>query len=235
MKGKDVRIIAILLTLVIAWPSLAQETRQFGQITVTGQGAVESVPDMATITMGVVSQGKTGAQAMARNSKDLAAMMAKLKAAGIAPRDMQTSNLSLSPRWDNRPSSKGGDPEIIGFVAQNTVTVRIRDMARLGEILDAVVQNGANSFRGLSFGLQHPRPAQDQARIKAVEDAITKAKLLTNAAGVELGDIISISESTSGRPSPMMMNDMAMARGAVPVEAGDVSTGASVTIVFKIK
>ncbi len=229
------RIIAILLTLVIAWPSVAQETTQFRQITVTGHGAVEAVPDMATITMGVVSQGKTGAQAMAGNSKDLAAMMEKLKSAGIAPRDMQTSNLSLSPRWDNRSYSNGRDPEIVGFVAQNTVTVRIRDLERLGEILDAVVQNGANSFRGLDFGLQHPRPAQDQARMRAVEDAIAKAKLLTTAAGVELGDIVSISESASGRPNPIRMNDMAMSRSAVPVEAGEVSIGASVTIVFNIK
>ncbi len=229
------RIIAILLTLVIAWPSIAQETTQIGQITVTGHGAVETVPDMATITMGVVSKGKTGAQAMAKNSRDLAAMMEKLKSARIASRDMQTSNLSLSPRWDNRPNAHGGDPEIVGFVAQNTVTVRIRDLERLGEILDAVVQNGANSFRGLNFGLQHPRPTQDQARTRAVEDAIAKAKLLTTAAGVELGDIVSISESASGRPNPIRMNDMAMSRSAVPVEAGEVSIGASVTIVFNIQ
>lgn len=205
------------------------------RITVVGQGSVETVPDMATVTMGVISEAKTGAAAMAQNSDAVTQVIAQLAEAGIEARDVQTSNLSLSPRWDKRSSSSNENRKIGGFVASNMVTVRVRDLAKLGLVLDAVVQSGANNFNGLHFGLQDPQPTQDAARKVAVEDALRKAQLYAVAAGVTLGDVLTISE-TSQASNPVMMGmaaDMAQSR-AVPVSQGELSIGASITVVYEI-
>jgi len=162
--------------------------------------------------------------------------MKQLTEAGGEARDVQTSNLSLSPRWDNSLFSSTGQRKIAGFVASNTVTVRVRDLEKLGTVLDAVVQNGANTFNGLYFGLQEPKPAQDAARKVAVADALRKAQLYAVAAGVTLGDVLTISEAPQSRVSPVMMGvaaDMAQSR-AVPVSQGELSVAASITVVYAI-
>lgn len=228
------RYFLIGLILLIAAPATAADLTR--QITVVGQGSVDAAPDMATISMGVISEAKTGATAMAKNSGVLAGVLKQLGDAGIDARDVQTSNLSLSPRWDNSRSSNTGQHEITGFVASNTVTVWVRDLDNLGVILDAVVQNGANSFNGLSFGLQEPQPAQDAARKVAVADALRKAQLYATATGVTLGDVLTISEVAQRGVSPVMMPmaaDMMQSR-AVPVSQGEVSVAASVAVVYAI-
>lgn len=228
------RSFLIALILLIALPATAADVTR--RITVVGQGSVDAAPDMATISMGVISEAKTGAAAMAKNSDILAGVLSQLGDAGIDARDVQTSNLSLSPRWDNSLFSSTGQRKITGFVASNTVTVQVRDLDRLGVILDAVVQNGANSFYGLSFGLQEPQPAQDAARKVAVADALRKAQLYAAAAGITLGDVLTISEAPQRGVSPVMMTmqaDMEQSR-AVPVSQGEVSVAASVTVVYAI-
>ncbi len=229
------RKLMIALVLLMATPVYGEDVVR--RITVVGQGAVETTPDMATVSMGVITEAKTGAEAMAQNSQALEAVLQQLSAAGIEAGDVQTSNLSLSPRWDNKIFSSSGQRKISGFVASNTVTVRVRDLDRLGEVLDAVVQNGANTFHGLHFGLQEPQPAQDAARQDAVADARRKAQLYAEAAGVTLGDVLTISEAASRNASPVMMtmgdSDMMQIR-AVPVAQGEMTVGASITIVYAI-
>ena len=225
------RNVIIALVLLMATPVMAQEA---GRIVVNGHGVVETVPDMATISMGVVSEAKTAGDAMAKNSDALAAVLKQLATAGIESRDIQTNNLSLSPRWDNRPSSVSGQPKINGFIATNTVSVRVRDLAQLGVVLDAVVQNGANSFHGLSFGLQDMVPAQNEARVAAIKDAMAKAQLYATAAGVELGDVVSISDGAVRSVGPVMMEADMMRSMAVPVAQGELSVTADVTVVFGI-
>ncbi len=228
------RKLMIALVLMMATPIYAEDVVR--RITVVGQGAVETTPDMATVSMGVITEAKTGAEAMAQNSKALEGVLKQLSAAGIEAKDVQTSNLSLSPRWDNKLFSSSGQRKIAGFVASNTVTVRVRDLDRLGEVLDAVVQEGANTFHGLHFGLQEPQPAQDAARQDAVADARRKAQLYVTAAGVKLGDVLTISEAASRGVSPVMMtmeSDQMMSR-AVPVAQGEVTVGATITIVYAI-
>ena len=183
-------IIVMVLSLAVG-QAAAQETAQ-GRLIVTGEGAVDSAPDMATITMGVTSEAKTAAQAMAETSEATAAVLAALTEAGIQGRDMQTRDLSLNPLWDNRSS---GERRIVGFQASNTVMVRVRDLAG---ILDQVIQSGANQFRGLSFGLQEPGPALDEARRRAVAEALRKAALYAEAAGLTLGPVIALTESGGG-------------------------------------
>ncbi len=228
------RRLMIALILLMAVPAAAADVTR--RITVVGQGSVEVVPDMATVSMGVTTEAKTANSAMSRNTDSLEGVLLELVGAGIEMRDVQTNNISLSPRWDNRLASSSGKPKIVGFVASNTLSVRVRDLDRLGEVLDAVVQNGANNFNGLNFGLQDPQPAQDAARKVAVADALRKAQLYALAAGVTLGDVLTISEAPQRGVSPVMMTmeaDMMQSR-AVPVSQGELSVAASITVVYAI-
>ena len=220
--------IIILALALTTGQAVAQEAAQ-GRLIVTGEGAVDSVPDMATITMGVTSEAKTAAQAMAETSQATAAVIDALTGAGIEPRDMQTRDLSLNPVWDNRSTGERG---IIGFQASNTVIVRVRDLPQLGGILDQVIRGGANEFRGLSFGLQEPGPAMDEARRRAVAEAMRKAALYAEAAGLTLGPVLEFTES-GGSPVPMMMERAAMAM-SVPIATGEVTTNTSVTMIFAL-
>jgi len=218
------------LNIVVAGPVWADEIQR--QITVSGQGKVAAAPDMVTINLGVTKQAKEAGAAMAATSGATAQMLQRLTDLGVKARDMQTSNLSLSPVWSNRNSSGPDAPVITGFVARNSVLVRVRDLSDLGQIMDAVIAGGANDFNGLQFTVQEPEPLMNKARQAAVADAIAKAQLLTAAAGVTLGKVLSMSEQGGGRPVVM---EMAAARSNnVPIAAGEVSINASVTMVFAI-
>lgn len=221
---------ALMLCSAVAAPLRAETA---ATITVTGDGAVDARPDMATVSLGVTTQGATAAAAMADNSAQLAAVLERLRAAGIEERDLQTSGLSLNPNW--QPTADGRSSEIVGYVASNMLTVRVRKLDGLGAVLDAAVTDGANTFNGLSFGLADPAPAMNEARRRAVADAMARAKLLTEAAGVPLGTVLSISEGGGfGGPVPVYKMDAAPAARAVPVAGGEVTTSASVTMVFAI-
>jgi uncharacterized protein len=222
------------LMQLVAAAELRADAAAPRQISVTGQAHVDAPPDMATITLGVTNEAKEAAAAMDATSDSVRAILDRLQALGLEPRDLQTRRLSLNPVWSNRSGSTGAAPRIAGFVASNTVLVRVRDLDRLGAILDAVIDEGANDFNGLSFSLQDPEPLRDQARTLAVEDGIKRAAQLAQAAGVLLGPVLSISEHGNGRPAPMMM-EMSARAADVPVAAGEVSASASVAMVFAIE
>lgn len=227
---------ALLLSSVLVLP-LAQtgfaQSAPPATISVTGEGSVDGVPDLAVLSLGVTTQAETAAQAMADNTAALAGVLERLKASGVADRDMQTSNLSLNPVWSDY-NSNGGQPKMTGYTASNQLTVRIRALDGLGQVLDAAISDGANTLNGLSFGLSDPRPAMDEARVEAVGDARAKATLLVEAAGARLGKIISISEGGGyAQPAPMFKAEMSDA-AAVPVAGGEVSTTANVMVVFEI-
>lgn len=217
------------VALALAAPARAETAT----ITVVGEGRVDSAPDMATVMLGVTTEAPTAAEAMAANSAELGRVLARMKEAGIADRDLQTAGLSLNPNWDS--SYSGSAPKIRGYVASNQLTVRVRALDTLGGVLDKAVQDGANTFNGLTFGLADPGPVRDEARRRAVADALAKGALYAGAAGVTLGPILSISENNfGGGPQPMYRMDAAMASEAVPVAQGEVSTTAQVTVVFRI-
>jgi uncharacterized protein YggE len=201
-------------------------------ITVTGEGIVAAAPDLATVSLGVTAQGETAADAMAASSAALQAVLERLKAAGIEDRDLQTSNLSLNPNW------QGGDgttaPVIAGYVASNILSVRVRDLGKLGAVLDAVITDGANTLNGISFGLAEPDPAMDEARKSAVAKARARAELLVTAAGASLGKIVSINESGMGMPVPMYRMEAVLNDAPVPVQGGEVGVTANVTITWEI-
>ncbi len=205
----------------------AQEARI---ITTMGTGTVEAPPDMATIRLGVTNQASEASAAMAATSEAASAVLDRLEAAGVAPRDVQTDQLSVQPLWSDYSAETR---RITGFVASNVLTVRVRDLDQLGTLLDLVMQDGANTFNGLSFGLQEHKPAQDAARAAAVRDALDRAAQLADAAGVTLGPVQTISEQ-AGVARPMMM-EMAAARSAdVPVAPGELTVTAQVSVVFAI-
>ncbi|WP_425044088.1 SIMPL domain-containing protein [Primorskyibacter sp. S87] len=222
---------AAAATLIYADEARAGDTRQ---ITVTGRGVVEAVPDMATITLGVTHEDAEAATAMQMTADVVSQMLVALESKGVQPRDLQTQNLSLNPVWSNRSSSSDKQPQITGYAASNTVLVRVRDLEDLGEILDAVAQLGANNFNGLRFSVQEPESLVEEARKEAVVNAMAKAQTLADAAGVKLGPVMSISEQRTGGPRPMAAMDMEMRAASVPVAAGEVALSASVTMVFAI-
>ena len=215
-----------LLMPLAAWADTS------GTLTVTGSATVNVVPDMATITLGVTTMGDTAASAMAANNEAVSGVIARLIAAKVADRDMQTSNLSLNPNW---VANAAGDGQVIkGYVASNLLTVRIKALETTGTVLDAAITDGANTLNGLTFGLANPRPTEDEARKSAVADAMARAKVLADAAGAKLGLIQSITEGGAAEPGPLPMFK-AMDAAAVPVAAGEVGISANVTIVWALK
>ena len=221
-------LVAVLLLPVSM--GLAQDDPR--QIVVTGEGVVTGQPDMAVITMGVSQEARSAGEAIDRASAAMAGIMTTLAEAGIDSRDIQTASISLSPRWDHR--QRDTPPSVVGYVAANTLRVRVRDLAELGGVLDRVVGSGANQMHGLAFALSDPRPAEDAARAEAVRDAQAKARVLAEAAGIELGPIRRITEGSSVAPTGgPMMREMAM-EAAVPIATGEVQTRVSVTVIFDI-
>ncbi|MFY0595712.1 MAG: SIMPL domain-containing protein [Cognatishimia sp.] len=221
--------IALVTALALPVPLWA------GELTVQGRGTVEQAPDMAVISLGARYQAFTAKEAMSEVNKRTQAALDIMERLGVEPRDMQTGSLYLNPVWE-RGDNRIDVARIKGYEAGNQMRVRIRDLSILGSALDEMVSDGVNAFNGLSFALQDPSHAMDEARRKAVADAVSKAKLYAEAAGVELGAVLSISEGGISVPQPRFMAraEMAMDSG-VPVAAGELSTQATVSIVFDIK
>lgn len=222
-------LLAATLSLAALAPALA-ETRP--TLTVTGTGSVATTPDLATVSLGLTTTGATATEAMSANSDALTAVIAQMKAAGVEDRDIQSSSLSLNPNWVMNASSTAS--EVQGYVATNIVTVRIRDLAQTGAVLDAAIADGANTLNWLTLGLQNPRPHEDAARRAAVADAVAIATLLSEAAGTKLGPILSIQEGGGPEPMPGAMFRTMADAASMPVEAGSVDVTASVTMVFAI-
>jgi len=223
---------ATLICALVAGPVWAETPAR--QISVTGEGRVEAAPDMATITLGVTHEAPEARAAMRATSEGVAKVLDRLRGMGIEARDLQTRELSLNPVWSDRTASGGEGRRITGFVASNTVLVRVRDLPALGGILDAVIVGGANDFNGLRFGVQDPDPLVDEARRRAVADAMARAKLLADAAGVELGAVVTINDQGGGRPMPMAEMAMRASAAGAPVAAGELSITATVSMVFEI-
>ncbi|WP_353344266.1 SIMPL domain-containing protein [Aquicoccus sp. SU-CL01552] len=223
---------AVLFCSLLSGTAWAEPVER--RITVAGEGRIEAAPDMATITLGVTHEAKEARDAMQATSEAVAKVLERLAAMGIAPRDLQTRQLSLNPLWSDSSVSDRDRRRITGFVASNTVIVRVRDLAALGGVLDAVIEDGANDFNGLRFGLQDPAPLMDEARQRAVSDAMDRAKLLAGAAGVTLGPVLSIDEHGGGSVAPMAEMAMRMSAAGAPVAAGELTITANVAMVFAI-
>ena len=227
---------AFLIAFAAAPAEADRSAERQRTLTITGTGEVTAEPDEARISMGVQSTGKTAQEALEANTKAMNGVFAALKAAGIADKDMQTSNFSVSPRYKSYKRGEEGPPVITGYIVSNQLGVRVRDLARLGSVLDKVTKDGANQLGGISFAISKSDELLDEARRRAVADALRKAKLLTEAAGVTLGPVLSFSETGGGRPPvPMMARTEKAFDSAVPVAAGEQTLSAMVHMEFAIE
>jgi uncharacterized protein YggE len=208
-------------------------------ISLTGEGEVTAAPDMAVLSLGVISQDRTARQALFANTRAMTSLVDAMKKAGVAPRDLQTSGFNVNPKYSRPLPAPGGQPrapEIVGYSVRHTLSVRIRDLGNTGKILDTAVSLGSNTISGLNFTLAKPKPLHNAARKAAMADALEKAALYAEAAGVSLGPIRTITEAGGGRPP----RPVAMARaeaafdGAVPIEAGELTFRAQVSVVWEI-
>ncbi|MVO16302.1 SIMPL domain-containing protein [Parasedimentitalea huanghaiensis] len=226
-------VISALMLMLSSGAAWAAEPNVQRQISVSGEANIQVPPSLALITLGVTDRADEAVDAMSAVSKSMVAVVDQLQSVGIKPEDMQTQQISVHPNWTKAGSLSGGnDRKITSFTASNTLQLRVRDLDKLGEVLDQVLRAGANEFRGLQFGVVDPSKVQDQIRGAAVKDAIRKAEQLATAAGVTLGPVQSITDQGGNGGYPMSME---MARSsAMPIEAGELSFSYNVSVVFSI-
>jgi uncharacterized protein YggE len=213
----------------------AMQIQRETTLAISAEGRVTRAPDIATLSAGVQVEGPTAQEALAAQARLMTGVMTALREAGIADRDIQTSGLSLNPQYqyrDNQP------PRVSGYMASNQVTVRVRDLAKVGETVDALVNKGGNTLNGISFGLDDPRAALDEARAEAMTTALARAELYAKAAGLKVKRIITITEGGGYTPAPPVMyaaRMMESADASTPVSAGEVDLSISVNVTFELE
>ncbi len=236
MASVSVRGMAARLAVAALMVSAAAGPLAAASLTLYGEGRAAARPDMAMITTGAVTTGKTAQEALAANSKAVSDAIAALKGSGIDDKDVRTSGFSIQPQY-NYPAAPSRDPpRLVGYEVRNMVTVKVRDLTKLGSLLDVVIQSGANQASGLSFMVGDSDKLEQEARTLAVKDAIAQAQAVAGAAGLRLTRITSLEVRVDGgpvRPGVMMMKADAAARMPVPVEAGETEVTAHATLVYE--
>ncbi|HRN62428.1 MAG TPA: SIMPL domain-containing protein [Luteimonas sp.] len=202
-------------------------------LSVSARAEASRVPDVASLSTGVVTQAADANAALKANSAQMAKVVATIKAAGIAERDIQTSGISIHPQYryaENQP------PTITGYQASNTVNIKVRDIGKLGEVLDALVASGANQVNGPNFEIDQPEAVYDEARQAALKQAQARAQMYATSLGLRVRRIVSISEGGGFQPPMPMLKTMAMdARmESAPVAPGETTLGASLDVVFEL-
>ena len=235
--GLVLAVLAGLVGVLYTRPVTAQTSTGvtgMRQITVVGQSEVKGQPDIATVQIGVETDAATSQEALAQNTTQTQAVQAKLKELGLDPKDIQTSNFSISPTYDYSANK----PRLTGYHVSNGVTVTIRDLGKAGTLLDQVVQVGANSIYGISFSVSNQDQLLKAAREAAIKDARARADQLAQATGASVGDALVITEnigSASPIPTPVAARaDMALS-APVPLQPGSQSLGVSVQVTFALR
>ena len=237
------KVLAALLLGAAAMPSAAvaqqstiNQTIAGTRLDINATGEVVRVPDLATISAGVVSRSPTASGAMRDAANRMARVREALKRAGIADRDIQTSNISLSP---NYTYAKDQPPRISGYSASNQVTVRFRDLASTGSILDALVAEGANQISGPNLSIDKPEGALDEARTKAVAIARARADLYARSLGMRVVRVVSVSESGGYAPPPPMPPMVMMAERSqaadTRIDPGEQKLQVTVSMTFELQ
>jgi len=211
--------------------------REFGRgprtITVLGEGEARGKPDVARASLGVEAAAEKVGPALADANARMRALLAAIRRAGVADRDIRTTDFSVYFEQDPVPLRAGDASRSGHYHVRNAVDVTIRDLARASDVLDAALAAGGNAASGISFAIDDPAPLRATARQAAVADARSRAEALAHAAGVAVGAVLSISEEGSPGPRPMLTRAMAASAGP-PVEAGELSETAQVQVVYEI-
>ncbi len=205
------------------------------QIAVSATATTSQAPDTASVSAGVVTQSETAGGAMAANSAKMNTVFEALQEAGILAKNIQTSQLSLSPRYNYKDRRA---PKIEGYEARNTVSAKTENLEGVGPMLDALVSAGVNNINGVKFSIKEPDAAKAEARTQAIKDAREKAQAMAKAAGVRLGKLKSISENSRGGyiPQPQFARAASFAADAAPtpVAAGEQTLSVTVNLTYEI-
>ena len=232
------RIMALGLAAAIALPAAASaETPIQPRIVVTGEGEATVAPDMALLSLSVMREAKTAREALDANNAAMAEVIQAIKLFGIADRDLQTAGIQIMPRFNftNKPDGTQ-EAELIAYQVTNTLSVRVRDIVKTGEILDKAVSLGVNQGGGIVFANDDSSAVITEARRKAVVEATARATTLAEAAGVQLGRVLEISEQSFGaQPMPIEARAFDKAASAVPVQAGENAYRVQVNMTFELK
>lgn len=203
-------------------------------LSVSANAEASRVPDVATVSAGVVTQAADGKAAMRQNAEQMTKVLAAIKAAGIAEKDVQTSGINLNPQYRYVENQA---PTITGYQASNTVSLKVRDISSLGDVLDALAAQGSNQINGPTFEIDEPEPVYDEARLAALGKAQVRAETYAKALGMRVRRIVSIAEGGRGDFSPRPM--MAMAKSmdqaeSTPVSPGETTVSVNLDVVFEL-
>lgn len=225
------------VAVVLAMPAAAQEVAAApaprpNTISVSGSGESRATPDVAYVTVGVITEGARAQEASQANAAATEKVMAALRQQGIAAKDLQTSNYSVQPRYDNRPN---GQNKIVGYQVSNQVRATVHMLDSVGTVIDTALDTGANNVMGVGFGLEKKERAESEALVQAVQDAWRKADTLARATGSRIMGVYEIHEGALARPVPMFEAGVAMARAATPISPGEMTVDAEVQIVYTIQ
>jgi uncharacterized protein len=234
-------LFATLALLAAVLPAVSQaaladdKEPQKRTISISGKGLVKSAPDMVTVSAGVESQAPAAKDALAKNTAAMTWVVDALKSEGIDAKDIQTTNFSVSPRYEDHDDGKPA--RIVGYSVFNSVYVTMHDTAKLGGVLDQLVSAGSNSIGGISFSIDKPEELENEARKLAMADAIAKAKLYAESAGAELGPVQTITEQGGYVPYsyPAAPRMEASAAKQVPIEPGTQSVNIEVQVTWELK
>ena len=234
---------AIMATVAVPNAALAQTaTQEHAQaaqgtlLSVSADGTSEARPDLATLNVGVTTEGQTAQAALQENSRRMTALTQALRRAGVAERDIQTSNVSVYPQQQYR---EGQEPLITGYQANNTVTAKVRNIENTGRVIDAAVAAGGNNINGVTFSHANPEAQLDVARRNAITEARRRAELYASALGMRVVRVVAVTEG--GGYSPPIPFPMAARMDAVPaappppIAPGEIETRVSVSVTFELR
>jgi uncharacterized protein YggE len=232
---------AVAAVMIVATPALADSPERIPTLSASGEGYLMVVPDIAIVTIGVVTRAEAARPALDQNSAETARVIAAIRSAGVAEKDIGTSGFGVFPVYEEQPPRADGEggikgmPKIVGYQVQNEVRVTVREIGRSGALLDQVVSAGANQISGIQFDVAEPQAAADEALKQAIADARRKAQLMAGAAGVRLVRVLDVS---GGSGMPMFARaqsfDAVGGAPAVPVMPGETRVQANANIVFEI-
>jgi len=214
---------------------IGKAVRDRDVITISGMGKMTATPDLAKIDVGVLSDGATVAAVQNDNTRKMNAMTDALKKMGIKDADLQTSNYSLQPKIDYNSNQQ----KIIGYTLSQTLNVKVRELTKVGDVIDAVTGLGANQVYGVQFTIDDPTSLQDQARLKAIAEAQKKAQALADAVGLHIVKVVSFSEASADQPYPipfMAQAEAGMAVKSVPsIQVGSLDVTTNVSVTFEVR
>lgn len=233
-------LLALIFFVSVKTNQAYEQTKRIGRadvpqptIAINGEGKITAVPDIARISVGLITEGRDIATLQRQNTEKMNNLIAAVKQLGVAEKDIQTTNYSIYPKYDYT----NGGSILSGYTVNQNATVKVRDLSKVGAIFAKVGEIGANQVSGPDFTIDDPTALRDQARLDAITDAQTKAEALARSLGMKLGRVVGFSESGGGSPAPMydLARGMGGAEAVAPkIQAGELDITSDVSLIFEI-